>query len=234
MSHLESRQRDPAAFMSAITRNPEGLLLLGAGLALLLRSGSNQSSRMGSRVGEALHRAGDYASDATEHVSEAAQSYMNAAADYAGETTRAAVENSQRAIDQARETADRVSRDQPWTVALAGLVAGVAIAAAIPPTRVERRTLGEVGGRLKSAAANVGDRLMEAGVQAKERLSEIAEERGLTKDGLKEAAQDVQNVFSSSLSGEEQSAPRGDTRQAHGERQGDFKQDPANRSGGRA
>jgi len=233
MSHFESRQREPAAFMSAITRNPDGLLLLGAGLALLLRSGSNRSSGMGSRVGEALHRAGEYASDATDHVSEAAQSYVNSAADYAGETTRAAVENSQRAIDQARETADRVSREQPWTVALAGLVAGVAIAAAVPPTRVERRTLGEVGGRLKSAAANVGDRLMEAGVRAKERLSEIAEERGLTKDGLKEAGQDVQNVFSSSLAGEKQSAPRGGSSQPHGEGHADFKQGHEKRSGGR-
>jgi hypothetical protein len=44
-----------------------------------------------------------------------------------------------------------------------GLLAGAAIAAAFPPTRIERRTLGEVGERLRSAAGAVGEQVMEGG-----------------------------------------------------------------------
>ena len=60
------------------------------------------------------------------------------------------------------------------------------MAAVFPPTRIERRTLGEVGERLRSAAGTMGEHVMEAGMQAGERLSEVAEERGLTREGLKE------------------------------------------------
>ena len=108
--------------------------------------------------------------------------------------------------DQARETADYLVREQPWAVALAGLVAGASVAAIFPSTRIERRTLGEAGERLRSAAGTMGQHLMEAGMQAGERLSEVAEERGLTSDGLKEAARDVGETFSSALAGEEASS----------------------------
>jgi hypothetical protein len=46
---------------------------------------------------------------------------------------------------------------------------------------------------------------MEAGMQAGERLSEVAEERGLTKEGLKEAARDVGETFSSALATDDMS-----------------------------
>jgi hypothetical protein len=77
----------------AVTRNPEGLLLLAAGCALLMRSGSGQRSRRSyaedqysrtredstsgirERVGEAARRAGEHISEATDKISETARSY---------------------------------------------------------------------------------------------------------------------------------------------------------------
>jgi hypothetical protein len=47
---------------------------------------------------------------------------------------------------------------------------------------------------------------VEAGMQAGERLSEVAEERGLTKEGLKEAARDVGETFSSALAADDTQA----------------------------
>jgi hypothetical protein len=120
--------------------------------------------------------------------------------------------------DQARETADYLVREQPWAVALAGLVAGASVAAVFPPTRIERRTLGEVGERLRSAAGTMGENVMEAGMQAGERLSEVAEERGLTREGLKEAAREVGETFSSALTDDKASAES--NRQQSGERAG--------------
>jgi ElaB/YqjD/DUF883 family membrane-anchored ribosome-binding protein len=229
--------------MGAVTRNPEGLLLLAAGAALLMRSGRDQWRRrsyaepvsesrghreaptgVGERVSEAARRAGDYVSQATDRMSETTRSYASSAADYADEAARMAAKGSRHVADQARETADYVVQEQPWAVTLVGLAAGAAVAAIFPPTHIEKRTLGDVGERLRSAAGTAGERVMEAGMQAGERLSEIAEDRGLTKEGLKQAAREVGETFSSAL-GEEaispqnrqqpaETSPRTQTRQA--------------------
>lgn len=225
--------------MGTVTRNPEGLLLLAAGVALLMRSGRGPSVRRNSfpdrrnegqyragredsasgiseRVGEAARRAGEYVSGATERagqyvsettdkVSETARFYASSASEYANEAGRITAERSRRTANQVRDTADYLIREQPWAVALTGLLAGAAVAAAFPSTRLERRTLGEVGERLRSAAGSMGEQVMEAGMQAGERLSEVAEERGLTSEGLKQAARDVGETFSSALAGKESS-----------------------------
>jgi len=225
--------------MGAVTRNPEGLLLLAAGVALLMRSGRGPSVRRNSlpdrrnegqyragredsasgiservteaarRAGEyvsgATQRAGEYVSEATDKVSETAGSYASSASEYANEAARIAAKRSRRMADQVRDTADYLVREQPWAVALTGLLAGAAVAAAFPSTRLERRTLGEVGERLRSAAGTMGEQVMEAGMQAGERLNEVAEERGLTSEGLKQAARDVGETFSSALAGKESS-----------------------------
>ena len=70
----------------------------------------------------------------------------------------------------------------------------------------------------------MGERVMDAGVKAGERLSEVAEERGLTSEGLKEAARDVGETFSSALEAEQASAAQKSNRkqadQAVGSRTG--------------
>jgi uncharacterized phage infection (PIP) family protein YhgE len=225
--------------MGTVTRNPEGLLLLAAGAALLMRSGRGPSVRRNSfpdrrnegqyraaredsasgiseRVGEAARRAGQYVSGTTERageyvsqttdkMSETARSYASSASEYVDEAARIAADRSRRTANQVRDTADYLVREQPWAVALTGLLAGAAVAAAFSSTRLERRTLGEVGQRLRSAAGSMGEQLMEAGTQAGERLSEVAEERGLTAEGLKQAARDVGETFSSALAKEQSS-----------------------------
>jgi hypothetical protein len=216
--------------MGAVTRNPEGLLLLAAGAALLMRTGRTQSGsrrytdaftesrggrqQFGQPVGEAARRAGEFVSDAKDKVSETARSYVSAAAEYADDAARAAADRSRRTADQARATAEYVVREQPWAVALAGLLAGATVAAVFPPTRIERRALGDVGERLRSAAGTVGEQLMEAGMQAGERLNEVAEERGLTREGLKEAAREVGETFSSTLAGEKAGSDEAASHQA--------------------
>jgi hypothetical protein len=69
---------------------------------------------------------------------------------------------------------------------------------------------------VRFAAGQMGEQLMEAGMQAGQRLSEVAEERGLTTEGLKDAARDVGETFSSALSGEEESSGQGTNRQRSG------------------
>ena len=216
----------------AVTRNPEGLLLLAAGAALLLRSGRSQrqshahpfstrnqycsqrEDHITDRINEGVRRAGEYVSETTDKVSETARSYASSAADYADEATHLAAERSRQVADKTRETAEYMVREQPWAVAVTGLLAGAAVAAIFPPSRIERRALGGVGERLRSAASSMGEQVIDAGVKAGERLSEVAEERGLTTEGLKEAARDVGESFSSALGREEAaSAQRSNTKQ---------------------
>jgi hypothetical protein len=226
--------------MDTVSRNPEGLLLLAAGAALLMRSGRGQKTRnaqssmsrqysrsretsetgrgVGERLSEAAQRAGEYVSDATDQVARTARSYASSAMEYADEATQTAMERSRHIAGQAQETADYVVQEQPWAIALGGVITGAVVAAIFPATRLERRTLGEAGQRMRFAAGRVGEQLMDAGIQAGERLSEVAEERGLTSQGLKDAARDVGETFSSALSGEEKRSGQATNRQRSGER----------------
>ena len=61
-------------------------------------------------------------------------------------------------------------------MAVAGFAVGAAVAAAFPPTEIERRNLGPTGERLKDAAIKAGEQIKGAGVQAKEKLASVAEE----------------------------------------------------------
>ena len=219
----------------ALRRNPEGLLLLAAGAALLMRrSGSplftdsspgqnpyrtgqggdstgqggdnalsENSRNLGDRIAQATQAAGDYASDVTERVSRTASAYASSVSDYADEAVDSSKRFAQQAQSSLQSTAEQILQDQPLAVALVGLVAGAAVAAAFPATEVEKRALGPTGERLMDAAERAGDHLKEAGAQAGESLVNAAEERGLTGEGLKEVAREVGDAFSNALSGDQ-------------------------------
>jgi hypothetical protein len=212
---------------SAVTKNPEGLLLLAAGCALLLRSGSSSTARRGRQqregdgrrdaswqmpegVSQMADTARDYASQVGEKVSHATHAvgettdrYATAAGEYANQARRAVMDQSGRLAEQAQSTIEKVVRDQPLAVAIAGLAAGAAVAAAFPLTRVERNALGSAGQKLSEAASSAGERLSGAASAAGERLRSAAEERGLSAGGLKDVARDVAGTFEDSLSGDD-------------------------------
>jgi hypothetical protein len=257
--------------MGAVKRNPEGLLLLAAGAALLLRgvgssqgthSGRHWSEQRSPRAGSQYEshwneaasreatssgtmsptgeRARGYASDMADQVVETASGYASTASDYAGQARRAASdyagqarrtvsdyadqvsEQSGRAARRARSTVldtfNRVLQDQPLAVAVAGLAAGAALAAAFPVTDVERRTLGPAGERLADAADQVRESLKEGTSKASQTFMSAAEERGLSADGLKEMAGEAAGAFGSAFSGEQSGTEQSSTA-THGDRE---------------
>jgi hypothetical protein len=105
-----------------------------------------------------------------------------------------------------QSSAQNILQQQPLAVAVAGFAVGAAVAAAFPPTEIERRNLGPTGERLKDAAIKAGEQIKGAGVQAKEKLASVAEDHGLTAEGLKDMAQEVGDAFSQALS-EDQTRP---------------------------
>lgn len=224
--------------IGAAKNNPEGLLLLAAGCALLMRRGGSPSSNSfhagethgnnrhrsvprsssapgqgrGSKtmedVSETAENAREHASDLGGKVAATASAYASSASEYAEEARRNITETSGRVARRAQstfqETVNRVVEEQPLTVALLGVAAGAAVAAAFRPTDFEKRTLGPAGEQLTDSVERAGERLKESTVKAGERLRTAAEERGLNADGLKEVASDVADAFGSTLSGDQQ------------------------------
>jgi hypothetical protein len=107
-----------------------------------------------------------------------------------------------------QSSAQAILREQPLAVAVAGFAVGAAVAAAFPPSEIERRHLGPTGERLKDAATKAGDQIKGAGIQAKEKLATVAEEHGLTAEGLKDMAQEVTEAFSDALSEDQAASPQ--------------------------
>jgi hypothetical protein len=209
---------------AAARTHPEGLLLLAAGTALLLRGGislpaTRERGPRGSqdemaaprwvdtdRMAEAMDGAREYVSDFGSQVADSAASYASSASRYAGEMGHTVAVRSEQLYEDATstlsETGERIIRDQPLVVALAGIAAGAALAAAFPRTDIEARTLGPGGERVAEFAAETANEFKQAGVAAGERLKSAAEQRGLSPDGMKDMAREAADAFTGSLSGD--------------------------------
>jgi hypothetical protein len=160
-------------------------------------------------VRDGLSRGADsatnYASQIKDRVSDTASSYAESVSEFAEDTQRNVSERSARLKRQAQSTLqsgmNRVLRDQPLAVAMAGLAAGAAVAAVFPSTEIEDRTLGSAGEGLRQAAGKAAEKVKDAAGKARDRLKSAAEERGLTSEGLKEVAGEVADTFTSAVSG---------------------------------
>jgi hypothetical protein len=176
---------------------------------------ASPSAREG--LSRAADSAAEYASDIKDRVSEAASSYTTAVADFAQDAGRNVSEHTSRLTRQAQSTLEsgmnRVLREQPLAVVMAGLAAGAAVAAIFPTTEIEDRTLGSAGKSLRQAAGKAAERVKDAAGQAGERLKSVAEERGLTTEGLKEVASELTATFTSAVSGKADDQSGGATAQ---------------------
>jgi hypothetical protein len=150
--------------------------------------------------------ASDYASQMKDRISDTASSSADSVADFADDARRRVAERSARLKQQTQATLQssmqRVLREQPLAVAVAGLAAGAAVAALFPSTEIEDRAFGSAHEKLKDLAEEAGERTMEAAGKAGEHLKGLAEERGLTSEGLKEVAGEVVDTFKDAVSGE--------------------------------
>jgi hypothetical protein len=167
---------------------------------------SSSSARSASNVRDGLSRAADsatdYASEIKDRVSETAGAYADSISEFAQDARRNVSERSTRLGRQAQSTLqggmERVLREQPLAVAVAGLAAGAAVAALFPSTEMEGRTLGGAREALTDAAGKAGEMVMDAAGKAKERLQAAAEERGFSSEGLQGLASEVAETFGSS------------------------------------
>jgi hypothetical protein len=200
--------RNPDWLWATLKNNPEGLLFLAAGCALLLRRGrsieraeqgrSDAQEYLGqgesilddiphhNGVGEWAKEASRIAENARDRavslskkMSETAGDYAGAASEYACNTREKVVAQSRRLAEKGQAGVQSLMQEQPLAVALVGLAAGAAVAAALPMTIPERRVLGPARQRVYEAAETAGQKITEAaGERLQERVKEVVREVG--------------------------------------------------------
>ena len=222
-SEMDTYSQAGEWLMGTARRNPEALLLLAAGCALLMRSKSDsRRTSTPSSYGEdkrssfssmkapgregftgTTQKAADYAANMKDRVAETASEYADTVSDFADDARRTVTEISERFARQAQttmqNTMDRVLRNQPLAVAAAGLAAGALVAAAFPSTDMEKRALGGAHEALTDAADKATKTVVSAASKAGERLMSAAEERGLTSQGLRDVAGEVADTFTEAV-----------------------------------
>jgi hypothetical protein len=170
---------------------------------------SNATSGLRKGLSDTAEMASDYASDLKDKASDVAGSYADTVSSFAGDAGRAVADGSDRIRRQAQgalqTTMDRMLREQPLAVAMLGVAAGAAVAAAFPATEVENRVLGGAHEALSDAVDQAGKSVMGAASKAGERLKTAATDRGLTSDSLKDLAGEVVGSFTDAVTGKSES-----------------------------
>jgi hypothetical protein len=192
----------------AMSRNPEGLLLLAAGGVLLMRKGAPSRTETGveraTHAYDADRRSGADQFSLVDRAGSAAESIGAFTSNYAQEARRTASEGLHQAQTTFQTGLDRVLHDQPLMVALGGLAAGAVVAAVLPGSNFEKQTLGPLREQINEEALRVGDRLKETASKAAGTLKTAVQEQSLGSDGLKKTASDVTEVIRDSMPGETQ------------------------------
>jgi ElaB/YqjD/DUF883 family membrane-anchored ribosome-binding protein len=89
---------------------------------------SDTADSVGKTLSEKADRVG-------QTLSETADRYVSAAGEYAEDARQTIMDQSSRIAGQAQSMIERIVREQPLAVAIAGLAAGAAVAATFPATR---------------------------------------------------------------------------------------------------
>lgn len=219
--------------VQAVRQNPEGLLLLGAGVALMLRSVSTAVSETGAskrsgahapqrrgrlafeRPDEADKRNSSFGQTLSAGVSDAQDAVVGAAQNL-GETVselgQATADGARRLAGGARNSVEDFIDTHPVSIGIAGVAAGCLAAAFLPTSRLETETLSPFGKQAVDAISNVGERVKDATVRAGEQLKDAAADRGLSKQGLSDVARDMASDFKNNVIGDREAptlAPAG-------------------------
>lgn len=202
-------------------QNPEGLLVLAAGGALLMRGAKGMGPRrsdppLGEERGsertkaewtgalrDAASSVGEGAADVKNRAAEVFSSYASSASDYLQDTgrtvARQATHSAGRVQDALEQGFGEVLRQQPLAVAAAGLASGAFVAALFPRLNFEEETLRPAREAVYNAAAVAKDNLVQAAVETGQHVKESAAERGMSAEGLKDITRDAVDTLKSKI-----------------------------------
>jgi hypothetical protein len=197
-------------------RHPEALLVLAAGCALLMRNGEGSSTGAATqRSNESLGSDGrGEASQATENASEVVSDFKDrwadvasSVSDYAGGVGRTISAQTSQIAGQAQSTLQTgfgyLLREQPLALAALGLAAGAAVAALLPATETEEKTLAPARDAIAGVTGKVGEDLIEAASDVGQRLTQGIADRA--SEGFKELVHEVGAKFTDKIAGKSES-----------------------------
>jgi len=192
-------------------RNPEALLVLAAGCALLMRGGGTSSqthaqsfagtssSNASWDVSRATEKGAELASDVKGRIADAASSVS----EQVGDVAKTLSTQSSQVVGQARSMFssgfERLVREQPLALVALGLAAGATVAALLPETAVEERALGSARDAISGMTGELRENVIAAATDAGHRLTQGVAERAT--EGFKELAQDVAGQFTEKVAG---------------------------------
>jgi hypothetical protein len=197
--------------ISTAKRNPEALLVLAAGCALLMRGGRSSYRAAGQtasgvsgsnarwNVSRTTEKTLEVAGDLQQRIADAGSSV----AEQAGEIAKTLSTQTSHIAGQAQSILSggfgQLLREQPLALVVAGLAAGAAVAALLPSTDLEERTLGNARDAISGMTGKVGGVLIAVATDAGQRLTQGVAERAT--EGFKELAQEVAGEFSEKVRG---------------------------------
>ena len=189
--------------INSAKRNPEGALLLAAGAVLLLRQTGAAAAvgrievaqKAADTVRDTADAAVSYGSDIAAKAADTATNFGSDLKKYAESGTDEISKHAQRAASTAtsslKSAVDNIVRDQPLLIALAGIAAGAGVAAVFPTSNLEKKALDPVSKQVGDAVQYARNEAKEALGRASDKLQEVAQDKGLTSDGLKKMAGEV-------------------------------------------
>lgn len=171
----------------AVTHNPIPVALLGVSLTWLMMGGQRASARIGETLQQKAAAAGERLESGAAVVRDKAKAGAESLRERAADTAATLQGKAQETADRVRSKGESVAeesggrlhelrrgsadygralQEHPLALSFLGLAAGAAIAALLPETRTEQRTMGEARDRLAEQATSTGERLMEGAKSA--------------------------------------------------------------------
>lgn len=163
-----------------VAGNPVPITLLGVSLAWLMLGGQRASAGAGLAAGAETTGEGIAAgARAARHTAQEAAHGVRAGGAALGHSAQSALYQARRAS----ENYGRLIQDHPLATGIMGLAVGAAVAAMLPGTEAEDRTMGEARDRLAEQAAETGEQVA-AGAQATAKAGiEAAQEEAQRQSG---------------------------------------------------
>lgn len=168
---------------------PVPVLLLGAGVALAGRGGSEEARTTAAPSTSATTEGG--ASRTASKVADAASSSYHGIASAGSSAAEQAAAAARRGQEQVIEAVER----HPLLVGGISLLVGAAVAACLPQSRTEDDLLGETSDKAKDRVRDVTSRGVQAAKAAGQRVYEStlaeADQQGLTPEAAQDAAREL-------------------------------------------
>lgn len=197
--------------ISTAKRNPEALLVLAAGCALLMRGSKDpyraaeptasgvSTSNTPWNVSRTAEKASGIAGDMKDRIADAGSSVAEQASEMARTLSTQTSQIAGQAQSMLSSSFGQLLREQPLALVAAGLAAGAAVAALLPSTDLEERTLGGARDAISDMAGSAGGNLIAAATEAGQRLTQGVAERATEQ--FKELTQEVAGQFAEKIMG---------------------------------